>query len=344
MVVVVVLAILTVSLVMRSQTSREQSKLIGHIRARSQQPRWGETASELSTKDLATLRRRRKKAISKRRSSGYRKPVHRGDSSLLSDRLIGNDKVLTGQLKSGRFGDLKAQVEELATRGWTQSEVDWKEGFLLDPARLDTMAEPAEIVEALLNHARRTTPEFSVPWLTPRTVVEQLPPATAGQFVVDGGWVTIKLGPKFFGNRGAAQAILAHEACHYILNNSGFRKRDIALNERYTDICMFVCGFGKLFLDGYQKYPSNRQYRRGHRVGYLTDMEYAFIYQYVLKLRKHYRENLKSELTGLKETLLRLVRGDQEMLESLIEAERSRTPDKSEAGLYENAIFRRRRP
>lgn len=106
---------------------------------------------------------------------------------------------------------------------------------------------------------------------------------------------------------------------------------------------MFVCGFGKLFLDGYQKFPSQRQYRPGHRLGYLSDMEYVFIYQYVMELRETYRERLQSELAVLKQTLLQRVFGDLELLQRLVDHERSRTPEKSEVGLYENAIARLKR-
>lgn len=338
--VVVVAAIVVIAVVMNVLTTRQNSRHQGLIHTRSQPPLWTDTASELSAADMTALRRREEK-FSNRRPPGYMTTVHTGDSSLLSDRLIRDNSSLRGQLRSGRFSDLKAQTEELAARSWAKSEVDWNEGFLLDPEKLDNITEPAEIVGALLNHAKRTTPEFSVPWLTPRTVIETTP-AAAGQFVVEGGWVTIKLSPDFFGDRGAAQAILAHESCHYILNNSGFRKRDVALNERYTDICMFVCGFGKLFLDGYQKFPG-QQYRPGHRLGYLSDMEYAFIYQYVVELRETYRDSLQSELAVLKQTLLHLVRGDHAMLKRLVDYERRRTPDKPEVGLYDNAITRLRR-
>ena len=283
--VVVLIAIVSVVAVMNTLTARRKSRLRGRRYVRSQP-----AASALSTADMKALHRR-KQEISNRRPPGYMTRVQTGESFLLSDRLLREDDVLKGQLRSGRFSELQAQVDELVARSWARSEADWHEGFLLDPERLDTTTEPAEVVSALLDHARKTTPEFSVPWLTPRTVVETTP-AAAGLFVVEGGWVTIKLSPKFFGDREAAQAILAHEACHYIMNNSNFRKRDVVLNERYTDICMFVCGFGKLFLDGYQKSPSHQQYRPGHRLGYLSDMEYAFIYQYVMELRKTHRDSL----------------------------------------------------
>ncbi len=101
---------------------------------------------------------------------------------------------------------------------------------------------PAQFIEILLSHARRVTPEFSVPLMVPQTVVESTPFA-AGRFEVDEeGWVKIKVSPDFFNDKLAAQAILAHEACHYILENSGIRYHDFKLNERYTDLCLEKIG------------------------------------------------------------------------------------------------------
>ena len=142
------------------------------------------------------------------------------------------------------FSELQSQLKELAKLGWAQDETSWCSGFVLSSNNLTSEREPAQVIKSLLTHARRVAPEFSVPQMVPRTVIEPTPFA-AGRFEVDEeGWVTIKVSPDFFNDRLAAQAILAHEACHYILENSGIRQRDFQLNERYTDLCMFICGFG----------------------------------------------------------------------------------------------------
>ncbi|MFB2939468.1 hypothetical protein ACE1B6_29795 [Aerosakkonemataceae cyanobacterium BLCC-F154] len=179
--------------------------------------------------------------------------------------------------------------------------------------------------------------------MIPRTVIESTPFA-AGRFEVDeDGWVTIKLSPDFFNDRLAAQAILAHEACHYILENSGIRQRDFALNERYTDLCMFICGFGQVFLAGYKRAPAQNQYRPGHRLGYLTDAEYNFANQYVLDLRESYKLKLQSQLDTRKQRLLKLVYGDAATVTRLVNYERSRNPNMSELELYDAAIERLQR-
>jgi hypothetical protein len=86
-------------------------------------------------------------------------------------------------------------------------------------------------------------------------------------------------------DRRAVGAILAHEACHYILENSGIREPNVDENEKLTDACMFVCGLGLLFLDGYKREDAHKEYRNGHRLGYLTDSEYNFAARYVRELR-----------------------------------------------------------
>src|SRR5260370_41339079 len=93
----------------------------------------------------------------------------------------------------------------------------------------------------------------------------------AGQFKVSDGWVSVRIANHVLMDRKAVRAILAHEACHYVLENSGIRERDYEQNERLTDLCMFVCGLGELFLDGYKREGTHNEYTLGHRLGYLTD-------------------------------------------------------------------------
>jgi hypothetical protein len=212
--------------------------------------------------------------------------------------------------------------------------------FSLNTSHFAHAIAPTEVIEILLNHARRITPEFSVPQMTPRAIVESTPFA-GGRFEVDAeGWVTIKVSPDFFKDKLAAQAILAHEVCHYILENSGIRKSDFQLNERYTDLCMFICGFGQIFLAGYKREPAQKEYRPGHRLGYLTDGEYQFANQYVVKLRQSHKLKLQSELDELRRRLFQLLYGDESACKRHIDAERKRSPDKSEVDMYQDVIFR----
>ena len=136
----------------------------------------------------------------------------------------------------------------------------------------------------LLRHVGLIAPGISVPLMTPRIIEERLCDA-AGQFVEENGWVKISVGTNFFDRPAAAQAILCHELCHYVLGANGIREKMREENERLTDIAMFVFGLGKVFLTGY-KADAGVEYRVGHRLGYLTDGEYQFTDAYVTELRR----------------------------------------------------------
>jgi hypothetical protein len=239
--------------------------------------------------------------------------------------------------------DLKILLEELVERGWAKEAGSWHSEFALQPSDLAEADTLDRVVKVLLDRARCVAPNFSVPYLVPRIVVESKPTGV-GQFEVDEeGWVTITVSPTFFNDKLAAQAILAHEVCHYILENSGIYYRDVELNERYTDLCMFVCGFGRVFKSGYQREPAQNEYRPGHRLGYLTDAEYEFADRYVQELRKSHPLKLTSELSTLKQQLLQLTKNDRALSDRLIKYERSKNPGKSEVSLHKDAIDRLRR-
>lgn len=237
------------------------------------------------------------------------------------------------------FYSLQWQLGELAKMAWTTEESFRHPQFLLNLGDFAYTTAPAQVVEILLRHARRIAPGFEVPYMVPRVLVEPIPFA-AGQFEVDEeGWVTIKVGSDFFEDKLAAQDIMAHEVCHYILDNSGIRKSDRELNERYTDLCMFVCGFGQIFLAGYKRETSQHEYRLGHRLGYLTDAEYEFAQRYVMQLRQSNELVPSSELDRLKKRLAQLIH-HANTCQRMIEAARRRYPHKSEIDLYRDEIYR----
>ncbi|GBF79922.1 hypothetical protein AsFPU1_1322 [Aphanothece sacrum FPU1] len=236
------------------------------------------------------------------------------------------------------FPDLATQLLELATQAWTTEESFQQSQFLLNPADFVNITAPTQVIEVLIRHARRIVPGFSVPQMIPRVQVVSLP-AAAGMFKVDEeGWVTIEVGANFFQDKLAAQAILVHEVCHYILENSGIRKSDVNLNERYTDLCMFICGFGEIFLAGYRRDVAQQNYHPGHRLGYLTDAEYHFAQRYVMQLRQSGEISPSKELDRLKKRLLNLCYGDQKMCSRLLEYERQKKPHQSDVELYQDAI------
>lgn len=181
---------------------------------------------------------------------------------------------------------LKSDVDELIRCAWKFEETRLKKDFLLHPETLKGKNVEG-IVKTMLQYADKNAPGLHVPIFVPHTIYTLTGFDSAGSFQEDDeGFVTLKIGQEFKNNHDATCAVLAHEICHYILNNSGIRRKDTADNEQLTDVCMFVLGFGTIFLNGYKNKIAQNEYRFGHRLGYLTDADYQKLYAYVLSLRQ----------------------------------------------------------
>lgn len=232
-----------------------------------------------------------------------------------------------------RFGLLIRQIERLAKDGWMTSETLREKEFSLNPSKI-VGGGPEKILQEILNHVRRVAPGFSVPYKLPQVRIGSLI-QHAGQFSDDHGYASIKVSDGFIMDFPAVRAVLAHEACHYILENSGIKEKDQEQNERLTDACMFVCGLGKLFLDGYRKEAP--QPEDGHRLGYLTDEEYAFAERYVHKVRSSNLLLLPELTEALASKLVSRV-GNQQACERLIKDARRRHPEMSDSELISLVI------
>jgi hypothetical protein len=252
----------------------------------------------------------------------------------------GNAPTPTVQNYYNQFPQLKASIRELSQFAWSTEQAFCDPNFCLNPKVMTRMTDPEEILDIFLCHARRIAPGFAVPHMVPRVFVEPIQQFWAGAFTVEPeGWVKISISTDFMRDKLVAQAILAHEICHYILGNSGIRKPNTEQNERYTDLCMFVLGFGNVFLEGYKREAAQYKYRPGHQLGYLTDTEYECAQQYVRQLRQTNEITPPSELINLKERLNQLTR-DQDVSDWLIETAQTKFPDKSELELFRYAVER----
>jgi hypothetical protein len=164
---------------------------------------------------------------------------------------------------------------------------------------------------------------------------------TPGQYRVDqDGYVSIEISPALLRHSDSVLAVLAHEACHHILDLSGLNTHRPELDEPLTDLAMFICGFGKVFMNGKSYLSSiNSQWRSTH-LGYLTDEQYKFAYSWVLRSSAFAPPSVKtSQRDGYdsrhhRSKLLNRLGGNALALERLMERERRRHPEYDELSLY----------
>lgn len=222
--------------------------------------------------------------------------------------------------------DLDPLIEDLVRRAWGPRATTQNRTWQLTPEALRRFGTDARLITALLNHVRRTAPALTVPLLTPRLVIEDLPKA-AGQFAEQDGWVKIAVGQEFFLDLPAARAILCHEVCHYVLEANGIRRATPAANERLTDVAMFVFGLSDVFLAGYQRVPDG--YRTGHRLGYLSEAEYRYVRQQVADLCRS--GALQPTLEEVWERRLRAAIPNADVRRRLLQAQQTKYPMKTQA-------------
>jgi hypothetical protein len=251
--------------------------------------------------------------------------------ALTSRTLPSYDRGISDRPRELVGEDLKIKIERLARRAWGVREDAEKLDLVLRADVISSLGQYEPIVAALLKHVRRVAPGLSVPMMTPRVVVERLPDA-AGQFGEDDGWVKIVVGSDFLREPEAAQAILCHELCHYVLGANGIREPTTKANERLTDVAMFVFGLGDIFLAGYRTKPGV-EYRSGHRLGYLNDAEYEHIRDHVTELRR--TGHLQPTKAAGLELRLKSAIPDARVRRRLLEGARAKDPTRSASELVE---------
>ncbi|NJM95861.1 MAG: hypothetical protein HC800_00390 [Phormidesmis sp. RL_2_1] len=283
--IILLAAIVGTFIVLMGLSSLQLRKLRSTHRRRLQPLLWITSARQLASRPLAPRPQVARPLANTRplakRPSNARSSHHQPADGRKRDRRALNPSIsapqsLEQKLASGRYHALQKQIEVLAARGWPKDEASWNSSFILHPTALDTASHPHQILEILIYHARQSTPGFEVS--------QCVLPSTLESVLVS--------------HRLGAQALLSRALCQQILQNSGLNQQDVTLNERDTDICLFVCGFGRVFLKGYQKLPLQMQQRLGPRLGYLSDVEYIFVHQYIMQLRKTYQSQLLGRLQG----------------------------------------------
>lgn len=183
---------------------------------------------------------------------------------------------------------IELSLVQLAERGWGPRRITPGEDFILRPARLPRAQSPeemAEVVQRLYGHARKWAPGFEIPFYVPKVIVSPFLDS-AGQYRADSdGYLFIQVAPEFASRRAALLAVLAHEACHHILDLSGFRGGLTHDLERLTDLATFICGFGELVLSGHSHVRKVGSSWTSVHLGYLSSEEYRLAQSWVLKVQ-----------------------------------------------------------
>ncbi len=183
---------------------------------------------------------------------------------------------------------IEQSLHALADRGWGSRRIIPREDFVLRAAGLPRAQSPeemAEVVQRLYGHARKWAPGFEVPFYVPKIIVSPYL-GSAGQYRVDpDGYLFTQVAPEFAGTRAALLAVLAHEACHHILDLSGLRGGLTHDLERLTDLATFICGFGELVLNGHSHVMKVGSSWTSVHLGYLSSEEYRLAQSWVLKVQ-----------------------------------------------------------
>lgn len=182
--------------------------------------------------------------------------------------------------------DIEAALYQLANTAWSTRRVASSSHFVLQPEQLprpESADDMAAVVDGLYGHARKWAPGFEIPYRVPHVSLSPLI-SSAGQYRADSdGYLFIEIAPEFKGQHSALLAILAHEACHHILDLSGVRGNTRNESERLTDLATFICGFGELILAGHSQIRRVGSLWTTTHLGYLSSDEYRSAQRWVLK-------------------------------------------------------------
>jgi len=274
---------------------------------------------------------------------------------------------------------IEQSLYRLAETAWRSRRTVATTDFVLQPDALPTADNPESMtttVERMYAHARKWAPGFEVPYRTPKVNVLAVLDS-AGQYRVDvDGYLFIEVSERFILQRDAVLGILAHEACHHILDLSGTRSQIRDESERLTDLAAFVCGFGQIILNGQTHIQKVGSVWVTTHLGYLSQQQYRFAQQWVLhaqglgeasssdpsrrrgvfsSLRQWWQnEGTSTNNLAYKPTLsqqslidvgaqrhktaLARLNGDRALLQRLLEYERRRHPDFDELTLLDAVI------
>ncbi len=207
------------------------------------------------------------------------------------------------------YDDLSSMLNELILSTWRKQDGPRNISLLvseLDPPNWD------QCIRKMLKHAESVAPKLKIPLKIPELIFKDVSNDSGGTFQVnEEGAVLITIKKSLCHDYKVALAVLSHELCHYILGSNLIKKDDTLLNEKMTDVCMFVLGFGELFMRGQQDIA-------GTSYGYLKPIEYQMILSAVHTRwhARNYDQDIISKVQELEKWIISAVyKGDKSRFE-----------------------------
>lgn len=143
-----------------------------------------------------------------------------------------------------------------------------------------TPVDVAEAATELVDQTRGRIGKLEVPFRKPRVeFTALLPENEPGHIEFSWDETIIRIHPYYADNPFALTAILCHELAHFILDHNGLRKSNRVENEKLTDLFVFRCGQGLIYLQGVHDVTNQDEQRIESRLGYLSlgEMAYAHV-------------------------------------------------------------------
>lgn len=280
------------------------------------------------------------KRIGNRSNEPLRNNVLEVKSTLLSSKIIGplqSGEVPTFSAPTNRkklSAEINQLKNELIRRSWHRDR-----GPFHLPLSSAQLSPPnwSQCLQQMLKHAEQVAPKLNIPQMIPDikfedTILHQ----AGGTFQVKGdGRVFITVQRALEQQPKVALAVLSHELCHYILGSNNIRKQPTLENEKMTDVCMFVLGFGKLFLEGFQSL-------KGSTYGYLQAEEYRALSLDVEAkwLSRNTAKDIDTEVEELEKwALTALAHGDRSRLKFIYRRMRAKYPGWSRKEILEKLKY-----
>jgi hypothetical protein len=191
-----------------------------------------------------------------------------------------------------------------------------------------TSLTPADVAEAaieLVNQTRNRIGKLEVPFRKPRVEFTALLPEDEPGHI-EFGWdeTIIRIHPYYAGKPSALIAILCHELAHFILDHNGLRKDKRSENEKLTDLFVFRCGQGLIYLQGVRDVTHQGEQRIESKLGYLSlgEMAYAHVRctaQHGLSVSKIYPDYFSGQTSEqVKQVIGFLASGNGQLAEMIL--------------------------